>query len=156
MPSPRRGSDRKPLIALVVAEPQDRLLQRMVGDSRDQSTLLGNAEIGKGSVEFESWLSAAHANIRGFAIYFAASAERRSYKAESIDGVTLAAVVFTDEDRYIFFKTNSLVLERTEVIQPERFQKHGDSVTQLCGLIAAFRSAHVHHLLNDLKESIVR
>src|SRR5258708_24825932 len=129
MAGPDRWASGKTLLALVVAEPEDCLLEGMIGYRRDKSSLLRNAEIGKRDFEFELWFGAAESDVCCFAVDFAPTAQGGGDEPEGVNGVTLPAVVFSNQYRQIFFKTDSLVLERTELFQAQCFKEHEDSVT---------------------------
>src|ERR1022692_47404 len=117
VPRPGRGADGKPLLALVVAKPEHSLLQSVVGHRRKQSSLLGNAEIGKGRVDLKLRFCTAEPNIRGLAEKFPATAQGCGHKAKGVDGITFATIVLADKYRQIFGKADALVLERSEVVQ---------------------------------------
>src|SRR5580698_3381992 len=125
MACPHRRTGRKTLLTLVIVESEDCLLEGLVGYSGDQPSLLRHTEVGEDGVQFELRLGTGKSNVGRFAVDFAATAQGSGNEAEGVNCVALPAIVLADQDRQIFFKTDSLVFERSKVLEAQRFKKHG-------------------------------
>ena len=97
MTCPGRRARGTTLPTLVVIEAKHGLLQRVVSNSGNKSSLLRHVEIGERCFKFELRRVASKANIGRLTIYFTAFAKRSCYQAKSIDSITLAAIVFAGE-----------------------------------------------------------
>ena len=67
----------------------------VVGYSRDQSSLLWDAEVGECGLNFKLGFRATETNVGGFTVDFAPTAKGCSDQTQSVNGIAFATIVLS-------------------------------------------------------------